>query len=259
MGNYPHTESQPMVSDEQSPSQTDPSQRDHLLILVVDDEPDLRELIGYNLKQSGHEAIDAGDGPTALELARSRLPDVIVLDVMMPGMNGIEVLHRLRGQSETNSIPVLMLTAKTEESNELDGFDAGADDYVAKPFSMRILIARIKTLAKRATRDRPSERSVMSLGPVEIDLDEHRVSVDGAPVPFTITEFRLLSTLVGAKGKVLSRPALINRAIGPGVSVTERTIDVHITAIRKKLGEYAPLISTVRGVGYRADDPKATV
>jgi len=248
-----------MASDEQSANTRGPGRDDPLLILVVDDEPDLRELIEYNIKQGGHEAISAGDGATAIELARSRLPDVIVLDVMMPGMNGIEVVQRLRGQGETGSIPVLMLTAKAEEINELEGLEAGADDYVTKPFSMQVLIARIKTLAKRARRDGAAKRTGMTLGPVEIDLDEHQVLVEGAPVSFTITEFRLLATLVGSKGKVLSRPALINRAIGPGVSVTERTIDVHITAIRKKLGEYASLISTVRGVGYRADEPKATV
>jgi len=248
-----------MAPDEQHANIKDPARDGPLVILVVDDEPDLRELIEYNLKQGGHEPIAASDGATALDLARSRLPDVIVLDVMMPGMNGIEVVQRLRGQSETSSIPVLMLTAKAEENNELEGLEAGADDYVTKPFSMQLLIARIKTLAKRARREGAPKRSGMTLGPIEIDLDEHQVLVEGKPVTFTITEFRLLATLVGSKGKVLSRPALINRAIGPGVSVTERTIDVHVTAIRKKLGEYASLISTVRGVGYRADEPKAAV
>lgn len=247
-----------MGMSEQSAIKSRASDAPSHLVLVVDDEPDLRDLIEYNLRQNGHETISAGDGQTALELAKNRLPDVIVLDVMMPGMNGIEVAQRLRGQTETSSIPLLMLTAKAEESHELEGFNAGADDYVTKPFSMQVLIARIRTLAKRASAG-PNQREGLTLGPVQIDLDEHQVFINSTPVPFTITEFRLLSTLVGSKGKVLSRPALISRAIGPGVTVTERTIDVHVTSIRKKLGEFAPLISTVRGVGYRADDPKTPV
>jgi two-component system phosphate regulon response regulator PhoB len=244
-----------MAHEDQQDGSSVATRSDSLQILVVDDEPDLRELIEYNLRQGGHEVFSAGDGQGALEIAKSRLPDVIVLDVMMPGMSGIEVAQRLRSQTETSRIPILMLTAKAEESHELEGFESGADDYVTKPFSMSVLVARIKSLAKR-TRPSASKGEGMSLGPVRIDLDEHQVLVEGKPVSFTITEFRLLATLVGSKGKVLSRPALISRAIGPGVTVTERTIDVHVTAIRKKLGDSASLISTVRGVGYRADDPK---
>jgi two-component system phosphate regulon response regulator PhoB len=225
-----------------------------LQILVVDDEPDLRELIEYNLTHNGYSVLSAGDGMAALEIAQSHAPDLIVLDVMMPGMSGIEVAQRLRTQTQTSSIPIIMLTAKAEEAHELEGFGAGVDDYMSKPFSMQILLARINSLTRRRGSSTMNTAD-LSLGPITIDLNEHLVSIDTTPVQLTITEFRLLSTLIGSKGSVLSRPELISRAIGPDVTVTERTVDVHITALRKKLGDHAGLITTVRGVGYRADGP----
>jgi len=228
-----------------------------LTILVVDDEPDLVELISYNLSQQGHTVISAGNGVEAIELAKSRQPDLVVLDVMMPELNGIEVARRLRSQTETASLPIIMLTAKTEETHEIEGLGAGADDYITKPFSMQVLVARIEAMARRTGGSTPSGReTVISLGAVSIDLDEHQVSVDGNPISLTITEFRLLSTLFANEGKVMTRPALISSAIGPGVTVTERTIDVHVTALRKKITPYSGMISTVRGVGYRADAPQ---
>ncbi len=229
-----------------------------LTILVVDDEPDLVELISYNLEQQGHSVHSASNGSEALAMAKSRQPDLIVLDVMMPELNGIEVARRLRSQTETAGIPIIMLTAKSEESNELEGLGAGADDYITKPFSMQVLLARINAMARRTGGSGAGGRaSVLSLGPVSIDLDEHQVSVEGKPVALTITEFRLLSTLFAHQGKVMTRPGLISSAIGPGVMVTERTIDVHVTALRKKIAPYSSMISTVRGVGYRADAPGA--
>jgi DNA-binding response OmpR family regulator len=228
-----------------------------LTILVVDDEPDLVELIAYNLSQQGHTVISAGNGVEAIELAKSRQPDLVVLDVMMPELNGIEVARRLRSQTETASLPIIMLTAKTDEVHEIEGLDAGADDYVTKPFSMQVLVARIEAMARRTGGSSSSGReTVISLGAVNIDLDEHQVSVDERPISLTITEFRLLSTLFSNEGKVMTRPALISSAIGPGVTVTERTIDVHVTALRKKIAPYSGMISTVRGVGYRADAPQ---
>lgn len=225
-----------------------------LKVLVVDDEPDLCELIEYNLTQSGHAVTTAQDGITAIELAHSTVPDVIVLDVMMPGLNGIEVAKRLRNQTETASIPIIMLTALAEEINELEGLNAGADDYITKPVSIPVLIARINSLSRRTRLESKNDASV-SLGPIAIHLHEHQVFVDDQPVQLTITEFRLLAALVQSKGKVLSRAELISKAIGPAVTVTPRTVDVHITALRKKLGDHAELITTVRAVGYRADDP----
>lgn len=222
-------------------------------ILVVDDEPDIVELITYNLEQSGHRVISANDGISALEAAKSQLPDLIVLDVMMPGLTGTEVAKRLRAQSETASMPIIMLTARSEEADELEALGAGADDYITKPFSMQVLRARIHALTRRTSSTKSERQSVLSMGPITIDFDEHRATVNGKAIQLTITEFRLLCALISNPSKVLSRPALISNAIGPGVAVTERTIDVHVTAIRKKIAPYSAMISTVRGVGYRAD------
>lgn len=222
-----------------------------LTVLVVDDEPDLLELVSYNLRQAGHQVVTAPDGVRALEAVRDKTPDVVVLDVMMPGLSGVEVARRLRSQTGTAALPILMLTARAEEQHELEGLRAGADDYLTKPFSMQVLLARVHALARRAGAG-GSAASVLTLGPIAIDLDEHAATVEGEPMKLTVTEFRLLAALVSSPGKVLSRPALISRAIGPGVTVTERTIDVHVTSIRRKLGDHAELIKTVRGVGYRA-------
>lgn len=225
-----------------------------LTILVVDDEPDLVELISYNLSQQGHTVLTANNGVDAIEHAKARQPDLVVLDVMMPELNGIEVAKRLRAQTETASVPIIMLTAKTEESHEIEGLDAGADDYITKPFSMQVLLARIDAMARRTGGSSVSGRdSVLRVGGVSINLEEHQASVDASPISLTITEFRLLSTLFANEGKVMTRPALISSAIGPGVMVTERTIDVHVTALRKKIAPYSAMISTVRGVGYRVD------
>ncbi len=230
---------------------TPPTSTKGLRILIVDDEPDLLELIEYNLTQSGYQVTTANNGTNALQLAQSSVPDLIVLDVMMPELNGIEVAKRLRTQTQTSSIPIIMLTAKAEEVHELQGLDAGADDYITKPFSMQILLARIQSLARRSNFQ-SSSATELTLGAVAINLSEHQVFVDGVPIQLTITEFRLLATLIGSADKVITRAELISKAIGPGVAVTQRTIDVHITAIRRKLGDHADLITTVRGVGYRA-------
>jgi len=222
-------------------------------ILVVDDEPDIVELIVYNLQEGGYRVLSATDGARALDLAKSHLPDLLVLDVMMPEINGIEVARRLRSQSETRSLPIIMLTARSQEADELEGLGAGADDYITKPFSMQVLMARIEALTRRAAGSKSLIGSTLSLGAVRVDLDVHQATVDGRAIELTITEFRLLCALISNQGKVLSRPALISNAIGPGVSVTERTIDVHITALRRKISPYSSMITTVRGVGYRAD------
>ena len=223
-------------------------------ILVVDDEPDLRELIDYNLAQLGHRVQTAGNGLKAIEMIESSMPDIVILDVMMPGLTGIEVAQRLRAGTHTSSIPIIMLTAKAQEAHELEGLNAGADDYITKPFSMDILIARVHSLTRR-TLTEPGEATELTLGGVSINLPEHLVRVDGQEIHLTITEYRLLVALVQSKGTVLSRAELISQAIGPAVTVTPRTVDVHITALRKKLGEHAGFITTVRAVGYRACDP----
>lgn len=219
-------------------------------ILVVDDERDLVELIALNLQRSGYEYLQAHDGNTGLEMARKQTPDLIVLDLMMPGMSGQDVAARLKGDPSTSSIPILMLTAKSEETDIIVGLSMGADDYVTKPFSMKVLMARIAAVLRRKSAAEPSQ-SMLSSGQVHIDQSKHEVTVHGKPINLTPTEFKLLTALFAARGRVLSRDQLMDRAMGTDVFVTDRAIDVHITAVRKKLGEFAWMVHTVRGIGYR--------
>jgi two-component system phosphate regulon response regulator PhoB len=220
-------------------------------VLIVDDEKDLVELLVYNLKRSGYETSTASNGRQALDLVASKTPDLILLDVMLPELSGTEVASRVRSNPQTASLPIIMLTAKGEEVDQIVGLTVGADDYIPKPFSMKVVLARIEAVLRRATRATGEHRHTQ-LGPIDINAETHEVFVDGQAIKLTLTEFRLLESLIQASGRVLSRSALMSRAMGPGVTVTERTIDVHITAIRKKLGEHAGIIKTVRGVGYRA-------
>jgi two-component system phosphate regulon response regulator PhoB len=217
----------------------------------VDDEKDLLDLLSYNLRKAGHQVSTAATGLRALQSIADRRPDLIILDLMLPELSGTEVAARIRANPETAAIPIIMLTAKTTEADQLVGLTVGADDYVTKPFSPRVLLARVDAVLRRTVK--PSDdRQLIELGPVSINMETHEASVDGEVAKLTLTEFRLLSSLIAAGGKVLSRQVLMGRAMGPGVTVTERTIDVHITAVRKKLGDHAALIKTVRGVGYRA-------
>ncbi len=219
-------------------------------ILVVDDERDLAELLVYNFKRSGFEVTTAFNGKQALDLIAARAPDLILLDVMLPEISGTEVASRIRANPHTAHIPIIMLTAKGEEVDQIVGLTVGADDYVPKPFSMKVLIARVQALLRRSSRS-GAPSGLMQVGGVELNLDTHEVFSLGESVKLTLTEFRLLASLAQENGRVLSRQKLMSRAMGPGVTVTERTIDVHMTAIRKKLVGCANLLKTVRGVGYR--------
>ncbi len=228
--------------------------RDQLRILVVDDEDDLVELLQYNLTRAGFVVRTASNGRAALEQIGREIPDLVVLDLMMPGMSGNEVLRRLRSESATAALPVIILTAKAEETDQIVGLTLGADDYVTKPYSIQVLMARIDAVLRRVDKVEPEAPSFppLRLGALELNLSTYEASLDGDQVPLTLTEFRLLSALLEARGNVLSRANLMTRAIGPGILVTERTIDVHVTAIRRKLGKHAAMLRTVRGVGYRA-------
>jgi len=232
-------------------------------VLVVDDEKDLVELITYNLGRNGFEVLTAYNGNDALDVAQREVPDLVVLDLMLPGIDGTEVARRLRADSRTAGVPIVMLTAKGEETDVVVGLTLGADDYVTKPFSMKILLARITTVMRRheqaagAGAGGPGgagDGGVLKAGPLAIDLSRHEVTVDGEPVRLTLTEFKLLSSLVAARGRVLTRDQLMDKAMGPDVFVTDRAIDVHVTAIRKKLGAANWLVHTVRGVGYRLQE-----
>ncbi len=220
-------------------------------ILVVEDETDLRELIGFNLEREGFRCGQAADGDEALaELGRA-IPDLVILDRMLPNTSGDEVLAQMRRDQRTASVPVLMLTAKADESDELVGFAMGADDYVTKPFSMKALIARVAALLRRGERGvRGPQESVLASGPVTLDTERHSVSVEGAAITLTATEFRLLKAIMSAGGRLRSREQLIDAALGPNVAVVDRTIDVHIAALRKKLGSAAAWVQTIRGAGY---------
>lgn len=221
-------------------------------VLVVDDEKDLVDLISYNLQRGGYEVLTAADGNTALELVAREKPDLVILDLMMPGVDGTEVARRLKADPETARIPILMLTARSEETDVVVGLTIGADDYVTKPFSMKVLLARINSVLRRAETSVGGDAPpLLRAGPLSIDTSKHAVLVENHPVKLTLTEFKLLTALVSARGRVLSRDQLMDKAMGADVFVTDRAIDVHVTAIRKKLGNASWLIHTVRGVGYR--------
>ena len=227
-------------------------------VLVVDDEKDLVDLITYNLVRNGYEVLSAYNGAEALELAQREPPDLVILDLMLPGLDGTEVARRLRADARTAATPIVMLTAKGEETDVVVGLTLGADDYVTKPFSMKILLARINTVLRRSEQvgadGGAGESGVLSAGPLTIDTSKHEVTVGGEPVKLTLTEFKLLTALVSARGRVLTRDQLMDKAMGTDVFVTDRAIDVHITAIRKKLGSANWLVHTVRGVGYRLQE-----
>jgi two-component system phosphate regulon response regulator PhoB len=229
-----------------------------VLVLVVDDEPDLVELITLNLERHRFGVLAAGDGNRALELARKYTPDLILLDVMLPGIEGTEVARRLRADPATDQIPIIMLTARSEETDVVVGLTLGADDYVTKPFSMKVLMARVKAMLRRrsAGADDGKGQGVLKAGPLVMDTEKHEVSVSGHAVKLTLTEFRLLRALVEARGRVLSRDRLMDKGMGEDVFVTDRAIDVHVTSIRRKLGDAAWLVHTVRGVGYRLQEER---
>lgn len=228
-------------------------------ILIVEDEADLAELVSFNLQREGYECRCVGDARAALAEVKSRPPDLIVLDRMLPGLPGDAVAKQLKSSSDTASIPILMLTAKAEEAAQLTGFALGADDYVTKPFSTSVLIARINAILRRASESGDAS-DLLTSGPIRVDIARHEVSVNGTPVQLTATEFGILRTLMSAKGRVLDRDKLISSVLGPMVAVTDRTIDVHIAALRKKLGDGSAWIQTVRGAGYtfRAPTPQVS-
>jgi len=220
-------------------------------IVIVEDEADMAELIAMRLQREHYEVTVCNDGLDALGVIVADPPDLVILDLMLPGMSGKEITTRLRANSRTADLPIIMLTALSEETDVVVGLHIGADDYMTKPFSMSVLVARISALLRRAEQQRADIEQTLSAGPIEIDLDRHRVRLDGRDVSLTLTEFRLLAAIVTASGRVLQRDQLIDSAMGPDTIVTDRTIDVHMTALRKKLGEARKYIRTVRGVGYK--------
>jgi two-component system phosphate regulon response regulator PhoB len=223
-------------------------------ILIVEDDRSLAEVLDYNLRQNGYQTIVANDGQDGLRQAKLRAPDLIVLDLMLPLVDGLEICRRLRADPTTRNILVLMLTAKTEETDEVVGFSVGTDDYVAKPFSVKVLLERIRALLRRREGTADAASVIVSQG-VMVDRERHRVTIQDKLLDLTPSEFGLLETLVRQPGRVFSRSELIDAALGGDSLVLERTIDVHVRALRKKLALHAMLVETVRGVGYRFRDP----
>ena len=225
-------------------------------ILVVDDEPAIVDVLVYNLQKENFEVTSASDGREAIQKCQTAPPDLMILDLMLPQVDGLQVCRRLRGDPRTQGIRILMLTAKGDETDEIVGFNMGADDFVAKPFRVKPLIERVKALLRR--RDTAADNTdVVVLGPIEIDKTNHIVKREGAEMLLTPTEFRLLWTLGRQPGRTFSRHELLDCCRGEDANSMERTIDVHIRALRKKLDDLADLVETVRGIGYRCRPTKA--
>ncbi len=227
-------------------------------VVVIEDEADILEVVQYNLSREGFRVLTSRDGEEGLATVRREAPDVVLLDLMLPGLDGIEVCRRLQADPVTAAIPIIMVTAKGEETDVVLGLAVGADDYVCKPFSPKELVARVKAVLRRGPLKAESgagERIVRD--GLVIDVGRHQVSVDGEPAELTATELRLLHFLASHPGRVFSRDQLLSRVIGDHAVVIDRNIDVHVGAIRRKLGAYRGLIETVRGVGYRFQDEAA--
>ncbi|MEW5739662.1 MAG: response regulator [Myxococcota bacterium] len=221
-------------------------------VLIVDDEADLASLVDFNLKQAGLETAIASSGERALALARARVPDVVLLDLMLPDISGKEVCRRLRADPRTKDVPIVMLTARGEEVDRVEGFEVGADDYVTKPFSPRELVLRLKARLRRGAPTATGEK--LRLGPLELDLGAHRAFIGGGEVELTALEFRLLNHLMSRAGRVQTREQLLSDVWGITSPLETRTVDTHVMRLREKLGEARNYLETVRGVGYRMSD-----
>jgi two-component system phosphate regulon response regulator PhoB len=224
-------------------------------ILIIEDEKDISDLIAYHLKQAGFSIIASLDGPSGLEQARKTRPSLIILDLMLPGMDGKDICRALKSNPLTSSIPVLMLTAKAEEVDRVIGLELGADDYVTKPFSPRELILRVKAILRRKSSDAEGGK-VIQIGRLLIDIDRHHVSVDKKPIQLTSTEFKLLVELASKRGRIHTREQLLDKVWGYTYEGYARTVDTHIRRLREKLGVLGDSIETVRGVGYRFQEEK---
>jgi len=221
-------------------------------ILIIEDENDLAELVAFNLEKEGYRSLIAQDGPSGLEAARNNSPDLILLDIMLPGMSGMDICKVLKGKEKTARIPVIMMTAKGEEIDRVVGFEVGADDYVIKPFSPRELLLRIKAVLRRYGSVETINK-IINVGPISIDTDRHIVAVDGNGIILTTTEFKLLYNLAERLGRVQSRDRLLKDVWGINHMGDTRTVDTHITRLRTKLGESGDMIKTIRGFGYKME------
>lgn len=221
-------------------------------VLIVEDEVDIRELLEYVLEREGFGVLSAADGQIGLGLARRKGPDLILLDLMLPGLDGLEVCRQLKHDRATRAIPVIMVTAKGDEADIVLGLGLGADDYVPKPFSPKEVVARVRAVLRRAAEggDHDDHERVVH-GTLVVDPERHKAELGGRDLGLTATEFRIFHYLASSPGRVFSRDQILSRALGPNTVVTDRSVDVHIRALRKKLDDGRDLIETVRGIGYR--------
>lgn len=223
----------------------------HESILAVEDDEDILQLLKYNLTKEGYRVTAVTSGEEGLQIARPAAPDLVLLDLMLPGIDGLEVCRRLKTDSKTRQMPIIMLTAKGEEADIVTGLELGADDYITKPFSTRVLLARVRTVLRRRSTAPPKEDALLRIHEVVIDPGRHEVLLRGQAIDLTATEFRLLHLLARRPGWVLTRTNIVEGLHGNDYPVTDRAVDVKIVALRKKLGSAADYIETVRGVGYR--------
>jgi len=225
-------------------------------ILVVEDEVDILNLIAYNLEKEGYSVLKATTGEDGFKLARDRKPDLVLLDLMLPGVDGLDICKRLKAEGTTSGIPIIMVSARGEESDVVVGLELGADDYVSKPFSPRILLARVRSVLRRAASGKQDlEERIIQSGSIRIDRARHEVRCDDEVVDLSATEFGILEYLAANPGWVFSRNQIIRAVKGEDYPVTERAVDVQILALRKKLGSAGDMIETVRGIGYRFKEP----
>jgi two-component system phosphate regulon response regulator PhoB len=220
-------------------------------ILVVDDEEDILELVRYNLAREGYKILCASSGEDGLKVAKAEKPNLIVLDLMLPGIDGLDVTRRLKADDATRKIPIVMLTAKGEESDIVTGLELGAEDYITKPFSPRVLVARIKAALRRELKGVIAEREVIQIHEITIHPGRHEVLVNEKPVQLTFTEFGILYLLIKKPGWVFTRNQIVDAVRGDDYYVTDRSVDVQIVGLRKKLGKAGKHIETIRGVGYK--------
>jgi two-component system phosphate regulon response regulator PhoB len=225
-------------------------------ILIVDDEPDVADLVSYHLKAKGYQVATENSPTVSIATARSFLPDLVILDIMMPDLNGIQVCRILRADPRLARVPIIFLTAKAEECDRIAGFETGCDDYICKPFSTKELVLRVQTILRRTANGETPDLKRLQIGQLILDTDRHEVSVQGRPIQLTATEFKLLHLLLERRGRVQTREHLLINVWNYETEIETRTVDTHIRRLREKLGGEAAWIETIRGVGYRISDRK---
>lgn len=225
-------------------------------ILVVEDDKHISKLVRYNLEKAGYTCETTITGEDALEILDSQAVDLVILDIMLPKMDGLETCKRIKQDRRLSAVPVIMLTAKGEEVDRIIGFELGADDYIVKPFSPRELVLRVKAILSRG-KPKESVKEILNVGPIKVDIPRCEVAIDGKKIRLTAMEFKLLVTLISAKGRVQSRDRLLEEVWNLDADVTTRTVDTHIKRLRQKLGAAGHMVQTVRGHGYKLDEPEA--